>query len=134
MKDEKIDNIYGAPLQNHDGRFMGNITIRQGLALSRNVPAVKAMYISGVKPTLQTINDAGAHSYCQQEQKNGVGLSASIGACTVKQTELVNAYATLGRLGVYKPITRVLEVKNSQGDTLKKWKDDSKRVLDPQIP
>lgn len=134
LKDEKIDNIYGAPLQNHDGRFMGNITIRQGLALSRNVPAVKAMYISGIKPTLQTINDAGAHSYCQQEQKNGVGLSASIGACTVKQTELVNAYATLGRLGVYKPITRVLEVKNSQGDTLKKWKDDSKRVLDPQIP
>ncbi|MBM3209880.1 penicillin-binding protein [Candidatus Saccharibacteria bacterium] len=133
LRDENIDSIYGAPLQNHDGRFMGNINIRQGLALSRNVPAVKAMEITGVEQSIKTIRDAGATNYCTQEEAAGVGLSAAIGACTVKQTQMVNAYATLARNGTYRPTSTVLEVKNSQGDTLKKWKEESKQVLDPQI-
>ncbi len=135
LKDENINSIYGHPLYNWDNKFMGDLTIRQGLALSRNIPAVKAMYISGVNPTLDTIHDAGATSYCTQEQAGGVGLASAIGACGVKQTDLVNAYATLGRSGTYKPQTSVLEVKNSSGETIKKWSDtSSKQVLDPQIP
>ena len=135
LKDENIDSIYGHPLYNWDNKFMGDLTIRQGLALSRNIPAVKAMYISGINPTLDTIHDAGATSYCTQEQASGIGLASAIGACGVKQTDLVNAYATLGRSGTYKPQTSVLEVKNSSGETIKKWSDSSsKQVLDPQIP
>lgn len=133
LKDEKIDNIYGAKLNNHDNRFMGNLTARQGLALSRNIPAVKAMYINGVEPTLGEIHNAGAQSYCQEEQALGVGLSSAIGACGVKQVEMVNAFATLGRQGVYKPLASVLEVKNSSGDVIKQWKDESKQAIDPQV-
>lgn len=133
LKDEKIDNIYGAKLNNYDNRFMGNLTARQGLALSRNIPAVKAMYINGVEPTLGEIHNAGAQSYCQEEQALGVGLSSAIGACGVKQVEMVNAFATLGRQGVYKPLASVLEVKNSSGDVIKQWKDESKQAIDPQV-
>lgn len=133
LRDEKIDAIYGAKLNNWDNRFMGNLTIRQGLALSRNIPAVKAMYINGVDATLDKIHEIGASSYCTQERSNGVGLSSAIGGCGVKQTDLVNAYATLGRSGVYKPASTVLEVKNSGGEVIKKWEDSSKQVVDPQI-
>lgn len=133
LKDEKIDNIYGSRLNNWDNRFMGNLTIRQGLALSRNIPAVKAMYISGVEPTLDKIHELGATSYCEQEKASGVYLSSAIGGCGVKQVDLVNAYATLGRSGTYKPSTMVLQVKNNSGETIKQWKDESKQVLDPQI-
>ncbi len=133
LSDERIDQIYGAKLNNWDNRFMGNLTIRQSLALSRNIPAVKAMYISSVDETLAKIREAGAESYCQQEQAAGVGLSAAIGGCGVKQIEMVNAYATLGRSGTYKPLSTVLEVKNSSGEVIKQWKDESKQVLDPQV-
>lgn len=134
LRDEPIDDIYGARLNNADRRFLGNLTIRQGLALSRNIPAVKAMYVSGVDPTINTIREAGNASYCKQEEALGVGLSSAIGGCGGKQIELVNAYATLARQGVYKPTSTVLEVKNSSGDVIKKWEDTgSKRVLDPQI-
>lgn len=133
LKDEPIDDLYGAKLQNHDGRFMGNITIRTGLALSRNVPAVKAMYVSGVTPTIKTIREVGSESYCKPEEAAGVGLSAAIGGCSAKQIEMVNAYATLARGGTYKPTASILEVRNSQNEVLKKWKDESKKVLDPQI-
>ncbi len=134
LADESIDALYGAKLNNWDNRFMGNLTVRQSLALSRNIPAVKAMYISGVEPTLDLIHQAGAPSYCEQEQAYGVGLSSAIGGCGIKQVELVNAYATLARSGVYKPSAMVLEVKNSSNEVIKKWKDESKQVMDPQVP
>ena len=65
----------------------------------------------------------GDPNYCRQEENaGGYGLGAAIGACGTKQTELVNAYSTLARMGVQKDISSVIEVKNSQGETLKKWK------------
>lgn len=133
LKDERIDNIYGTRLNNWDNRFMGDLTIRRGLALSRNIPAVKAMYINGVDESLTMIRGLGAKSYCSQEAAAGVGLSSAIGGCGIKQIDLVNAYSTLGRSGVYKPSTTILEVKNSSNETIKKWKDEGKQVLDPQI-
>lgn len=135
LRDERIDNIYGAKLNNHDNRFMGNLTIRQGLALSRNIPAVKAMHISGVEQTIATIRAIGNKGYCVPEEgsSGGVFLSSAIGACGSKEVDLVNAYGTLSRMGVYKPSSSILEVKNNQGETLKKWRDASETVLDPQI-
>ncbi len=134
LSDENIDKIYGAKLENFDKRFRGNITIRSALAESRNIPAVKAMYITGRDPTLETIRDLGDKSYCTTGVEKEVGLAAAIGGCGVKQVEHANAFATLARGGVYKPASSVLEVKNSQGALIKKWKDESKPVLDPQIP
>lgn len=126
IPDEPIDQLYGGQLNNADRKFLGNITIRTSLATSRNVPAVKAMAINEkVKQgsTLQTIHDMGASSYCTQGADTTAGLSLAIGGCGLKQTDLVNAYASLARGGVYKPQSSVLEVKNSSGETLKKWSD-----------
>ena len=136
LTDENIDRIYGATLRNWDNKFMGAINIRRALALSRNVPAVKAAYIIGdgsAKPVVEGIRRMGNTNYCRQEENaGGYGFGAAIGACGTKQTELVNAYATLARMGIQKDSSSVIEVKNSQGETLKKWKDDGKQVLDSQ--
>ncbi len=128
--DNTMNGIYGAKLANWDGRFMGGITVRKSLALSRNIPAVKAMYVSGIDKTMSLIRDTGDTSYCTQEE--AFGLSAAIGGCGVRQVEHTNAFATLARMGTYRPYSTVLEVKNSQGEVLKKFKEDSKQVLDPQ--
>lgn len=116
-----------------DKVFKGNLTIRQSLAQSRNIPAIKAMAISGIQPTWQTIRDAGDKQYCTQGADAQAGLASAIGGCGTTQLDHVNAFATLARGGVYKPHTDILEVKNSRGETLKKWKDDSKQVIDPQV-
>jgi penicillin-binding protein 1A len=134
LADEPINNIYGAELNNFDHRFLGNLSIRQGLAQSRNIPAVKAMYITGRDATLQTIHDLGDKSYCTQGVDKQVGLASAIGGCGLRQIEHVEAFATLARMGKYKPPASVLEVKNSQGEVIKKWQDKGKQVVDPQIP
>ena len=127
----------GTSVMNFDNRFRGSIPIRSGLAESRNIPAIKAMYlndqVNGNGATVKAIQRFGDRSYCTDGQDKQVGLAASIGGCGLKQVEHADTFATLGRMGVYKPPASVLEVKNSQGQIIKQWKDESKKVMDPQI-
>lgn len=131
--DRAASAIYGAELNNADHSFLGGINIRKSLALSRNVPVVKAMYISGIQPTWNTIRNLGDKNYCTQGVDAQAGLSSAIGGCGTRQIDHVNAFASLGRMGVYKPVSTVLEVKNSQNEVIKKYKDESKQVVDPQV-
>jgi membrane peptidoglycan carboxypeptidase len=122
-------------LADFDNKYLGNMTIRNALAQSRNIPAVEAMYLAGRDPTLQTIHDMGDKSYCTQGVDQQVGLASAIGGCGLKQIEHANSFATIARGGVYKPVASVLEVRNSQNQVIQQWKDDqAKQVIDPQIP
>jgi len=136
LTDDPIDAIYGSQLQNADRTFKGSIPLRISLATSRNIPAVKAMYINEQAKkgsTLATIQAMGATSYCTQGADKTAGLSLAIGGCGLKQVDLVNAYASIARGGIYKPQSSVLEVKNSSGETLKKWADVAgKQVVSAQ--
>ena len=123
----------GKSVANFDNKFRGNIPIRSGLAESRNVPAIKAMYIAGRDTTINNIHALGDLSYCTQGVDQQVGLAASLGGCGLKQTEHANTFATIARMGVYKPVSSVLEVKNAQGQVIQQWKDESKQAADPQI-
>lgn len=140
LKDENIDSIYcngytgACQLRNYTGRFYGNVTIRQSLANSLNIGAVKALYINGVKNSLKVAHQLGDWSYCANSEKNA-GLAIAIGSgCGVRQVEHANTYASLARGGVYKPLTYVLEVKNSSGDVIESWADsEGKKVVDEQV-
>lgn len=131
LSDDDISSIYRSKLSNFDGRFMGSIPIREALGNSRNPPAVKAAYIAGIDNVVKFAQDMGNHSYCVNED---YGLSAAIGGCRVRLVEHTNAYASMARGGTYKRESYLLEVKNAQGQMIKQWKDESKRVVDPQVP
>ena len=140
LKDENIDSIYcrgyqgSCMLRNYTGRFYGNLTIRQSLANSLNIPAVKALYINGVQNSLEIAHKLGDISYCE-ENAESAGLSIAIGSgCNVRIVEHANAYASLARGGTYKELAYVLEVKNSAGDILEAWTDNAgERVVDDQV-
>lgn len=130
-----IPGIYGSPLSNANGdpENSGAATIRTGLANSWNIPAVEAMAIDGVQPSIATIRALGGTSYCTVGPDTTVFLAAAIGGCGIKQTDLVNAYASLGRGGSYKPQSDILKVTNSTGNVLKQWTDTAgKQVVSPQ--
>lgn len=130
--DRSMDAIYGAPVRNADGGYKGNISVRSSLSMSRNIPAIKAMYLAGKEATWQTIRDLGDTYYCTQGQDALAGLSSAIGGCGTRQVDHTNAMASLARMGTYKPWSTILEVKNSSGNVIKTFKDESKPVLDPQ--
>ena len=112
LKDENIDKYYCAGstgncmLRNYSGAFYGNIPIRKALANSLNIPAVKALYINGIENSLKVAHDLGDLSYCTDASS---GLSIAIGSgCNVRPIEHANAYASLARGGIYKPLAYVL--------------------------
>lgn len=138
LRDENIDSLYcggnsgSCQLRNASGRFYGDVTIRESLGNSFNIGAVKALSIVGVKEGLSTAHALGDLSYCSNNED--AGLSAAIGGgCSVRQDEHTNAYASLARGGVYKPISYVIEVKNSSNEKIKEWKDTTTQAVDPQV-
>lgn len=133
LSDVRTDFGGGYRPNNADKGFRGNINIRSSLAQSRNIPAIKAMQVAGVEPTWDLIHETGNPGYCTRGIEVQAGLSSAIGSCTTRQVDHVNAFATLARGGVYKPHSNILEVKNGQGEELIKWKDNSEKVLDPEI-
>ncbi len=142
LKDENIDKIYcggysgsSCKLRNYSGKFYGNITIRKSLANSLNIGAVKALHINGIQNSLEIAHKLGDWSYCEGRDESTYGLSIAIGSgCGVKGIEHANAYASISRGGVYKPLTYVLEMKNSSGDIIEKWEDkEGERVYDEQV-
>ncbi|MDL2327913.1 hypothetical protein LJC64_04635, partial [Ruminococcaceae bacterium OttesenSCG-928-A11] len=151
--------IYGAKLANANGSTSGSPTMRVGLAGSLNIPAVMAMYqnnkgstadcianANGDENAIQTCNDnynnwtidkireIGDISYCTDGADQTVGLASAIGGCGAKQVEHANAFATLGRMGQYRPYSSVLSVTDFSGNILTEWDEEEgvKQVLDPQ--
>ena len=119
-------------VRNADGQFKGDISIRQSLGESRNVPAIRAMSINSVDATKDSIQDMGNLSYCTDGVDKMAGLAAAIGSCGVKQTEHTNAFATIANMGRYNPVSDILKVVNSNDDILYEWEDESKQAIDPQ--
>lgn len=117
---------------NADGGFRGNITVRKSLALSRNIPAIKAMQINGVDPTLKSIRRMGNKYYCTVGAEKQAGLSSAIGGCGTRMIDHVGAFASLARGGVYMPNSSILKVTNNNGEVLEEYKKQTKRVMSSQ--
>ena len=135
LSDTKTTFPGGYTPQNADGKFQGGINIRQSLARSRNIPAIKAMQINernSQGSTWKTIRDMGDSAYCTQGNDSQAGLSSSIGGCGTRLVDHVNAIASLGRMGTYVSQSSVLKVTNSTGQTLKQYTANSKQVIDQQ--
>ena len=139
LMDENIDAIYckGSPgkcrVRNSSGKFYGPITIREALAGSLNILAVKALYINGIENSLDIAHKLGDVSYCANGETAGLSMAIG-GGCGVRPVEHATAYASIARGGVYKDLVYVLEVKNASGDVIESWSDnEGTRVVNEQV-
>lgn len=106
---------------NFDKRFRGSISIRQALAESRNLPAIKAAEASGMNSVIDLAKSMGETNIGCGESCESLGLS--IGSGTVQLDQHTAAYATLARGGTAKPETYVLKIEKSNGEIVQQWKD-----------
>ena len=89
---------------NYDRCHRGPVTIHHALANSLNVPAVRTLNaIGGAETLYQSLDKFGINTLDEKATHYGLGLTLGSGDVTL--LELTNAYATLGRMGVHKPIT-----------------------------
>lgn len=110
--------IAGSPVyspQNYDGKYHGKVSIRQALASSYNIPAVKTLASVGVDTMLDKAEDIGFSTW--QDRKR-FGLSLTLGGGEVLMTEMAELYGTFANLGETIDLNPILEVKNYKGELL----------------
>lgn len=118
--------------QNYDEIFRGPMTLRDALAQSINVPAVKVAYLVGVNGIIDLSRKMGLSTI--SEDASRYGLSLVLGGGEVKPLEMANAYATFARNGAYLPASPVLRIEDREGNVLYDWEDERAEptaALDP---
>jgi penicillin-binding protein 1C len=89
--------------RNYDGRYRGPLLARKALAGSENVPAVALASDLGVSNLLRFLTRAGLTTFDRNAAYYGLGLT--LGNAEVRLDELVAAYASLARGGIYREPT-----------------------------
>jgi membrane peptidoglycan carboxypeptidase len=127
VPDKSID-FEGYKVENWDDKYYGEMTIRQALAQSRNVPAVYTLQQIGVSSFLDTARRLGIKSLDEQPYH---GLSVTLGASETTLLENTVAYTVFANEGILKPTVSILEVKDSDGNILYEHEEQKgKRVFD----
>jgi 1A family penicillin-binding protein len=115
---------------NYDGKFRGPVTMRQALAQSLNIPAVKTLYLTGVSQAIKTAHKMGITTLNDPDR---YGLSLVLGGGEVKLLDEVSAFGVFANEGVKNKTIPILKIENSQGEILEEFELSSQKVLDKNI-
>jgi len=89
---------------NFSRRFLGPVSVRHALANSLNVPAVKLLDEIGGPARLHDCLVKDLHFTSLDPAATEYGLGLTLGNAEVRLLELTNGYATLARLGEWRPV------------------------------
>ncbi|TIH17419.1 penicillin-binding protein 1C [Marinifilum sp. JC120] len=89
--------------QNYDHMYHGQVTVRQALAKSLNIPAVNTLARTGVAEFIDLLKKGGISTL--EKAPMEYGLPLALGGCEIKLTELTNLYASLADGGKFKPFS-----------------------------
>jgi penicillin-binding protein 1C len=93
--------------ENYDGRFHGQVSVREALQTSLNAPAVALLQRAGLARFHRLLRDGGLTSLDPSPGRHGLPLA--LGAGEVTLLELTNLYATLARGGLHRPVALTVE-------------------------
>jgi 1A family penicillin-binding protein len=116
--------------KNYDGREHGPVLVRQALACSYNIPAVKTLQFVGVPDMMAMARRLGITTFTDPER---YGLSLTLGGGEVMLLEHTGAYAVLANGGVRVPPVAVLKIEDSQGRVIEEYEPPAgEQVISPQ--
>lgn len=121
-------NTY-APV-NYDGTFHGPVSIRQALASSLNIPAVKILSAVGIPNMIQTAKDLGITTF---DDPSRYGLSLTLGGGEIKMIEMMGAYGAFSQNGQVNKPTGILKVTDSAGNVLEEYQKNSKQAISAEV-
>ncbi|XDD44273.1 penicillin-binding protein 1C [Leptospira sp. WS60.C2] len=105
---------------NYDKSYKGNVTVRESLASSLNIPAIRALSFLDVNEFVSLLESLGIHGLQYPEF---YGPSLALGAADISLLELTNAYRVFANGGMYSKVqwTRDEEIQNP------------KKIFSPQV-
>lgn len=125
------DGIHTYSPVNYDGKFHGRVTLRQALANSFNIPAVKTLNTIGIDAFVAMGKSLGI---THLQSPDHYGLSVTLGAAEVTMLDMATAYGTLANNGKRIDLDPIISVTDSQGNILEEKRDISgQQVIDPGV-
>jgi penicillin-binding protein 1C len=115
---------------NYDGVFRGPISLRDALAQSLNVPAVKLLYLTGLTNAIRLAQELGLSTI---QDPARYGLSLVLGGGEITLLELTNAYGVFANNGIYNPPQGILEVRDGDNTVLEKFSKKEREVLSNSV-
>jgi penicillin-binding protein 1B len=110
----------------HD-EFHGGVTVRQALAKSMNVPAVKVAEKVGYQAVANLARNAGIESNLQPTP------SLALGAYETTPLEIADAYTVFSNNGVYVKRNSIQSIRDRRNNIVYANKPESRQVLDPRV-
>lgn len=118
--------------QNYDGRFRGPVTLRNALAQSLNVPAVKVLRdIAGLDDSISLAKKLGITTL---NQPSGYyGLALVLGGGEVHLLDMVSAYGVFGNDGYRIEPSPIIKIEDANGNIIYENKKSPRKVLESNV-
>ncbi len=117
--------------KNYDNTTRGPIQMGAALAQSLNIPAVKALYLTGIRESINMARRLGITGLTQSP--NFYGLNLVLGGGEVKLLDMTSAYGVFAHDGLKNSPVAILQVQASNGEILESYEKKEERVLDSNI-
>lgn len=105
---------------NYDNRFRGPVSMRNALAQSLNIPAVKTLYLADIQDAIKLARDVGLSTLTDWRR---YGLTLVLGGGEVRLIDMVQGYSVLANEGDKVPQRYILKVEDMDGDVLERNED-----------
>ncbi len=115
---------------NYDDKFRGPMTLREALAQSINVPAVKILYLAGVQDSINLATNMGIQSL---GKATTYGLTLVLGGGEVSLLDMTSAYGVFANEGIRNPYTPIISVQDKNSIFLEQAVSHPTQVLDTEI-
>jgi len=106
LNDKRTDFGGYIPL-NADRKFRGDVSVRNAISQSLNVPSVEVMQKLGVANSVEALQRLGVSTI---DDKTDYGLSLALGSAEAKLTEMTNAYAAFANAGSQYGTTTITKI------------------------
>lgn len=117
--------------RNYDGRYRGTVTLKQALAQSLNIPAVKVLvYLAGIKDSVEMAEKLGITTF---KDYSFYGPSLVLGGGEVKLLEIVSAFGVFAAEGLKNNPQVILRIEDDQGNIIEEQKNEPKRILSSSV-
>lgn len=113
---------------NYDGRFHGRVTLRNALANSYNIPAVKVMNKIGVPDFMEFAKETGIETW---EDPSNYGLSLALGGGDVTMTNMAQAYGVLANNGKRTELSPIITLAGKGNVVLGLDEENTEQIIDP---
>ncbi len=115
---------------NYDGRFHGKITLRQALANSYNIPAVRVLNTIGVSDFVNQAKEMGITTW---NDPSRYGLSMTLGGVEVHMTDMATAFGVFANQGYRVNLQSVTKIEDYHGQTVFTAQTQKNRVMDAGV-